>query len=171
VRKSHQKGTRLKRLFKLCSLLIGSYNITIVPRITNIIIISYVIYFRPRSMMNLLLRIITNVVLELLFYLKFITIWRVRIKVLRIKILRNLVRSLSASAIGEGTSNLLRWCKMMLLLTKEEVSNARHADAITIQLISAPPSPRSFSGIIPEILRKAEASCWVGIWSSLHNSI
>jgi hypothetical protein len=32
VRKKHQKRTRLKRHFKLCSLLIGSYNINIGPR-------------------------------------------------------------------------------------------------------------------------------------------
>jgi hypothetical protein len=76
LRRNHQRRTRLKRLFKLCSLLIGSYNINTRPGTTNTMLISYVTYSRLRSMMNLLLRIITNVVLRLLLSLKFITMRR-----------------------------------------------------------------------------------------------
>jgi hypothetical protein len=35
VRKNHQRRTRLKRLFKLCSILIGSYNINIQLKISQ----------------------------------------------------------------------------------------------------------------------------------------
>jgi hypothetical protein len=63
VRRNHQRRIRLKRLFKLCSLLIGSYNINTRPGTINTILTSFVTYSRLRSMMNLLLRIITNVVL------------------------------------------------------------------------------------------------------------
>jgi hypothetical protein len=76
VRKNHQRRTRLKRLFKLFSLLIGSYKINIGPRTTNVVLTSFVTYSRLRSMMNLLLRIVTNVVLELLLSLRSITMRR-----------------------------------------------------------------------------------------------
>jgi hypothetical protein len=52
VRKNHQRRTILKRLFKLCSLLIGSYNINIGPRTTNTMLTSFVTYSRLKSMMN-----------------------------------------------------------------------------------------------------------------------
>jgi hypothetical protein len=76
MRKNHQRRIRLKILFKLCSLLIGSYNINIGPRTTSTILISFVTYSRLRSMMNLLVRIITNVVLGLLLSLRSITMRR-----------------------------------------------------------------------------------------------
>jgi hypothetical protein len=76
VRRNHQRRTRLKRLFKLYSLLIGSYNINTGPETTNTMLTSYVTYSRLRSMVNLLLRIITNVMLGLLLSLKFITMRR-----------------------------------------------------------------------------------------------
>jgi hypothetical protein len=76
VRKNHQRRTRLKRLFKLCSLLIRSYNINIGPRTTNTMLTSFVTYSKLRSMMNLLLRIITNIMLGLLLSLRFITMRR-----------------------------------------------------------------------------------------------
>jgi hypothetical protein len=66
----------LKRFFKLCSLLFGSYNINIEPETTSTVVTSFVTYSRLRSMMNLLLRIITNVVLVLLLSLRFITMRR-----------------------------------------------------------------------------------------------
>jgi hypothetical protein len=75
-RKNHQKKTRLKRLFKLCFLLIGSYNTNIGPRTTNTTLTSFMIYSRLRSMMSLLLRTITNVVLGLLISLRSITMRR-----------------------------------------------------------------------------------------------
>jgi hypothetical protein len=49
VRKNHQMRTRLKRLFKLCSLLIGSYNINIGPGTTNTMLTSFVTYSRLRK--------------------------------------------------------------------------------------------------------------------------
>jgi phosphatidylglycerophosphatase A len=61
---NHQRRIILKRLFKLCSLLIGSYNINIGPETTNTMLTSFVTYSRLRSMMNLLLRIITNIMFE-----------------------------------------------------------------------------------------------------------
>jgi hypothetical protein len=70
VRKNHQKRTRLKRLFKLCFLLIGSYNINIRPETINTTLTSFMIYSRLRSMMNLILRIIANIVLGLLLFLR-----------------------------------------------------------------------------------------------------
>jgi hypothetical protein len=73
VRKNQQKRTRLKRLFKLCFLLIGPYNTNIRPRTTRTMLTSYVIYSRLRSMMSLLLRIITNAVLGLLLSMRSIT--------------------------------------------------------------------------------------------------
>jgi hypothetical protein len=44
VRRNHQRRTRLKRHFKLCSLLIRSYNINIGPGTTNIILTLFVTY-------------------------------------------------------------------------------------------------------------------------------
>jgi hypothetical protein len=76
VKRNHKKRTRLKRLVKLCSLLIGSYNTNTGPGTTNTMLISFVTYSRSRSMANLLLRIITNVVLELLLSLRFIKMRR-----------------------------------------------------------------------------------------------
>jgi hypothetical protein len=76
VRNNHQRRTRLKRLFKLCSLLIGSYNINIRSETTNAMLTSFVTYFRLRSMMNLLLRIITNIILGMLLSLRSITMRR-----------------------------------------------------------------------------------------------
>jgi hypothetical protein len=90
VRKNHQKRTRLKRLFKLFSLLIRSYNINIGPETTNTMLTSSVTYSTPRSMMNLLLRIITNVVLRLLLSLRFITMRR-KLVLPRILIQRRMV--------------------------------------------------------------------------------
>jgi hypothetical protein len=76
VRKNHQRRTRLKRLFRLCSPLIGSYNINIEPGTTNTMLASFVTYSTLRSMMNLLLRIIINVMLRLLLSLIFTTMRR-----------------------------------------------------------------------------------------------
>jgi hypothetical protein len=76
VGRNHQRRTRLKRLLKLCSLLIRSYNTNIGARTTNTMLTSFVTYSRLRSMMNLLLKIITNVMLELLLSLRFITMRR-----------------------------------------------------------------------------------------------
>jgi hypothetical protein len=72
VRKNHQRRTRLKRLFKLCSFLIGCYNINIGPETTKTMLTSFVTYSWLRSMMNLLLKIIINVVLGLCNALKFL---------------------------------------------------------------------------------------------------
>jgi hypothetical protein len=66
----------MKRLFKLFSFLIGSYNINIRPRTTNTMLTSFMTYSRLRSMMNLLLRIIINIVLGLLLSLRSITMKR-----------------------------------------------------------------------------------------------
>jgi hypothetical protein len=85
VRKNHQMRTRLKRLFKLYSLLIGYYSINIGPGTSSIVLTSFVTYSRLRSMMNLLLRIITNVVLGLLLSLRSITM-RKKLVLLRIQI-------------------------------------------------------------------------------------
>jgi hypothetical protein len=92
VRKNHQMRTRLKRLFRLCSLLTGSYNINIRPGTINTMLTSFVTYSRPRSMMNLLLRIITNVALGMLLSLRFITMRRKQV-LLRIPIQRRMVGS------------------------------------------------------------------------------
>jgi hypothetical protein len=100
VRKNHQKWTRLKRLFKLCSLLISSYNINIRPEIMSTMLTSFVAYSRLRSMMNLLLRIIIDVVLGLLLSLRFITMRR-KLVLLRIQIRRKMVRLLGTDAIGK----------------------------------------------------------------------
>jgi hypothetical protein len=51
-------------------------NINIGHETTNAMLTSFVTYFRLRSMMNLLLRIIINVVLELLLFLRSIKMRR-----------------------------------------------------------------------------------------------
>jgi hypothetical protein len=104
MRKNHQRRIRLKRLFKLCSLLIGSYNINIRPRTTSTILISFVTYSRLRSMMNLLVRIITNIVLGLLLSLRSITMRR-KLVLLRIIIQRKMIGPLCADAIDVKTSS------------------------------------------------------------------
>jgi hypothetical protein len=73
LRKNHQKRTRLKRLFRLCSPLIRTYNINTGSGTTNTMLTSFMTYSRLRSMMHLLLRIIINVVLWLLLSLRFTT--------------------------------------------------------------------------------------------------
>jgi hypothetical protein len=80
VRKNHQRRTRLKRIFKLCSFLIGSYNINIGPETTNTILISFMIYSRLKSMMRLILRINTNIMLWILLFMRSITIRRICIR-------------------------------------------------------------------------------------------
>jgi hypothetical protein len=99
VRKNHQKRTRSKSLFKLCFLLIGSYNINIGPGIINTMLTSFMIYSRLRSMMSLLLRIITNIVLGLLLSLRFITMRR---SLTFLRIVRH-----------EGMERLGLWCPTM----------------------------------------------------------
>jgi hypothetical protein len=94
----------LKRLFKLCSLLIGSYNINIKPKTTNTMLTSFVTYSRLRSMINLLLRIITNIMLGLLVSLRFITMRRKQV-LLRIQIQRKMVGLLGVGAIGKRTKS------------------------------------------------------------------
>jgi hypothetical protein len=103
VIKNHQR-TRLQRLFSLCSLLIGSYNINIGPGTTNTMMTSFVTYSRSRSMMNLLLRIITNVVLGLLISLRFIIMRRKQV-LLRIPIQRIMVGPQGVDAIGGRTES------------------------------------------------------------------
>jgi hypothetical protein len=107
VRKNHQRRTRLKRLFRLCSLLIGSYNINIRPKTTKIVLTSFVTYSRLRRMMNLLLRIISNVVLGLLLSLRSITLRR-KLVLLRIIIQRKMVGLLGTDAIGIKTGGSQR---------------------------------------------------------------
>jgi hypothetical protein len=107
VRKNHHRRTRLKRLFKLCSLLIGSYNINIEPGTTNIMMTSFVTYSRLRSMMNLQLRIITNVVLGLLLSLRFITMRR-KLVLPRIPFQSRMVGPLGADAIDRRTESSQR---------------------------------------------------------------
>jgi hypothetical protein len=107
VRKNHQRRTKLKRLFKLCSLLIGSYNINIGPGTTNTMLASFMTYSRLRSMMNLLLRIITNIVLGLLLSLRSITMRR-KLVLLRIPIQRRMVGPLGIDTIGIRTGSSQR---------------------------------------------------------------
>jgi hypothetical protein len=95
----------LKRLFKLFSLLIGCYDINIRPRPTSAILTSFVIYSRLRSMMSLLLRIITNVMLELVLTLRSITMRR-SLTFPRIIIQRKIVGLLGADAIGVKPGSL-----------------------------------------------------------------
>jgi hypothetical protein len=92
----------MKRLFKLCSLLIESYNINIRSGTTNAMLTSFVTYSRLRSMLNLLLRIITYVVLGLLLSLRFITMRR-KLVLLRILIQRKMVGLHGTDAIGKRT--------------------------------------------------------------------
>jgi hypothetical protein len=99
---NHKRRTRLKRLFKLCSLLIGSDNINIEPGTTNTMLASFVTYSRLRSMINLLLRILTNIVLGLLLSLRFITMRR-RLVLLRILIQRRMVGPQGADTIIRRT--------------------------------------------------------------------
>jgi hypothetical protein len=103
VRRNHQRRTRLKRLFKLCSPLIGSYNTNIGPETINTMLTSLVTS-RPRSMMNLLLRMITNVMLELLLSLRFITMRRKQV-LLRIQLQRRMVGLLGAAAMDKRTES------------------------------------------------------------------
>jgi hypothetical protein len=107
VRKNHQKRTRLKRLFILCFLLIESYNINIRHETTNTTLTSFMIYSRVRSMMNLLLRIITNIVLGLLLSLRSITMRR-RLTFPMIIIRRRMVGPLGADAISVKIGSLQR---------------------------------------------------------------
>jgi hypothetical protein len=107
VRKNHQRRIRLKRLFKLCSLLIGSSNINIGSEATNAMLTAFMTYSRLRSMMNLLLRIITNIVLGLLLSLRSITMRR-KLVLLRITIQRKMVGLLGADAIGVRTGSSQR---------------------------------------------------------------
>jgi hypothetical protein len=103
VRRNHQRRTRLKRLFKLCSPLIGSYNTNIEPETIDTMLTSLVTS-RPRSMMNLLLRMITNVMLELLLSLRFITMRRKQV-LLRIQLQRRMVGLLGAAAMDKRTES------------------------------------------------------------------
>lgn len=66
VRKSHRRLTRYRKLSKQCFLSIGSYNTNTALGITKTILTSYMIYFKRKSMMNSLWRIIANVLLDLL---------------------------------------------------------------------------------------------------------
>jgi hypothetical protein len=104
VRKNHQRRIRLRRLFKLCSPLIRSYNINTEPGNTNTMLTSCMTYFRLRSMMNLLLRIITNIMLRLLLSLRFTTMRRKQVR-LRIQLQRRMVRLLGAATIGRKTES------------------------------------------------------------------
>jgi hypothetical protein len=99
--------TRLKRLFRLYFLLIMSYNINIEPRTTNIMLTSFMIYSMLRSMMILILRIITNVMLGLLLFLRSITMRR-SIIFPRIIIRRKMVGLLGAITIGIKIGSLQR---------------------------------------------------------------
>jgi hypothetical protein len=139
VRKKHWKRTGLKRLFKLCSLLIGSYNINIGADIINTMLNSFMTYSRLRSMMNLLLRIITNIMLGLLLFLRYITMSRISISLFFpwTKIQRKMVNPQSADAMGVRIGNLQRWWEMIHPLTKEGMLSARHVDATNILLKNA----------------------------------
>jgi hypothetical protein len=104
VRRNHQRRTRLKRHFKLCSPLIGSYKTNTGPETTNTMLTSFVTYSRPRSMMNLRLRIIANVELEMLLSLRFITMRRKQV-LLMIQLQRRMVGLLGAAAIVKRTES------------------------------------------------------------------
>jgi hypothetical protein len=136
VRKNHQRRTRLRRLFKLCSPLIESYNINTVPENTNTMLTSFVTYSRLRSMMNLLLRIITSIVLGLLLSLRFTTMRR-KLVLLRIQLQRRMVGLLGAAAIGRKTKNYQSRFKRMIPLLRKIMCNAMHAEFSSIQLRSA----------------------------------
>jgi hypothetical protein len=107
VKKNHQRRIRLKRPFKLCSLLIGSYNINIKPGTINTMLTSFVAYSRLKSMMNLPLRIITNVALGLVLSMRSITMRR-KLVFLRIPIQRRMVGPQGADAIGRRTESSQR---------------------------------------------------------------
>jgi hypothetical protein len=107
MRNNHQRRTRLKRLFKLCSILIRSYNINIMLGTINTMVTSFVTYSRPRSMMNLPLRIIINVALGLLLSSRSITRRR-KLVLLRIPIQRRMVCLQGADAIGRRTESFQR---------------------------------------------------------------
>jgi hypothetical protein len=107
VIKNHQKRTRLKRLFKQCFLLIGSYNISIGPKTTNAMLTPFVIYSKLRSITSLLLRIITNVMLGMLLYLRSITM-RQSLTFPRIIIRIKMVGPLGTNAIGVKIGSLQR---------------------------------------------------------------
>jgi hypothetical protein len=68
---------------------------------------SFVIYSRLRSMMSLILKIITNIMLGLLLSLRFITMRR-SLTFSRIIIRRKMVGPLGANAVGVKTGNLQR---------------------------------------------------------------
>jgi hypothetical protein len=125
VRKNHQKRTRLKRLFKLCSLLIRSYNIIIGPETTKTMLTSFMTYSRLRSMMNLLLWIIINIVLGLLLSLRSITMRR-KLVLLRIIIRRKMVGPLGTDTIGVKTGISQRRLKRMISLLKGVMCSASH---------------------------------------------
>jgi hypothetical protein len=107
ARKNHQKRTRLERLFKLWFLLIGSYNINIGPETTNTMLTSFMIYSRLRSMTSSILRIITNVMLELLPFLRSIPISG-SLSFPRIIIQRKMVGPRGTDAIDVKTGSLQR---------------------------------------------------------------
>jgi hypothetical protein len=132
-RKNHEKRTSLKRLFKLYSLLIGSYNINIGPGTTNAMLTSFMIYSRLRSTMNLLLRIITNLVFGLLLSARFITMRR-SLTLPMIIIWRKMLGPLGADAIGVKTGSLQRQWKRMVSLLKGVMCSAGHATVSSILL-------------------------------------
>jgi hypothetical protein len=101
------RWTRLKRLFKLCSLLIESYNINIGHITISAMLTSFTTYFRMRSMMNLLLRIITNIVLGLLLFLRSTTMRR-KLVLLSIPIQGRMIGPLGADAICVRTRSSQR---------------------------------------------------------------
>ena len=100
MRRNHQRRTRLKRPFRLCSHLIGSYNINTGPETNNTMLTLFVTYSRLRSMMNLLLRIISNIMLGLFLSLRFTTMRRKQV-LLRIQLQRRMVGLLGATAIDK----------------------------------------------------------------------
>jgi hypothetical protein len=105
VRKNHHKRTRLKILFQLCFLLIGSYNVNVGPGTTNTMLTSFVISSKLRSMMSLLLRIIINIMLGLLLSLRSITM-RIHLTFPRIIIRRKMVGPLGSDSIGVKIGSL-----------------------------------------------------------------
>jgi hypothetical protein len=136
VRKNHQKTTRLKILFKLYFLLIGSYNFNIESRTTNTMLTSFVVYSRLRSMMSLILRIITNIVLGLLLFLRSITMRRICIRLIFLRkiIWRKMVGPLDTDAIGVRISSLQRRWKRMVLPLKEVIFSVGHTVVSSILL-------------------------------------
>jgi hypothetical protein len=84
--------------------MIGSYNINIRPETTNTMVTSFVTYSRLRSMTNLLLRIITNVMLELLISLRFITMRKEQV-LIRIQLQRRMVGLLGDITIARKTES------------------------------------------------------------------